>query len=48
MAGELAGTWQLGSWKAYDEHGNVDEPFGSRPTGLLVITPDGLRFGGSI
>jgi hypothetical protein len=27
------------------EHGNVDEPFGSRPTDLLVITPDSCMSG---
>ncbi len=41
MPHELAGTWQLESWTARDQHGNVEKPFGEQPTGLLVITTDG-------
>jgi Lipocalin-like domain len=41
MSDQLVGTWQLQSWVALDEHGNVEKPFGDHPTGVLVITSDG-------
>ena len=41
MSDQLAGSWQLQSWVARDEHGDVEKPFGDHPTGVLIITPDG-------
>lgn len=37
----IVGTWHLASWTAVDADGREHEPFGPRPSGVLVYGPDG-------
>jgi hypothetical protein len=38
---QLTGTWRLVSWGIRYPDGTVTRPFGRRPQGLLLYTPDG-------
>lgn len=40
-AGQLVGAWRLVSWETRYVDGRVTRPFGRRPQGLLLYTPDG-------
>lgn len=38
---QLVGAWRLVSWEVRYPDGTVTHPFGRRPQGLLLYTPDG-------
>jgi hypothetical protein len=40
-AADLVGTWILRRWQSTLQDGSVSEPFGPRPQGVVVYTPDG-------
>ena len=40
-AAQLTGAWRLLSWEIRYADGRVTRPFGRRPQGLLLYTPDG-------
>ena len=40
-AEDLVGTWRLMTWQADTEAGTIERPFGDRPQGYVVYTPDG-------
>ena len=42
IAGRLAGSWKLTSWKIQIIGGDATEPFGPNPKGRAVFTPDGF------
>ena len=42
VAGRLAGSWKLTSWTIQIIGGDTTEPFGTRPKGRAVFTPDGF------
>lgn len=37
----LVGTWRLASWRVIYPDGRITRPFGIRPQGRLLYTPDG-------
>ncbi|MFZ9086188.1 MAG: lipocalin-like domain-containing protein [Steroidobacteraceae bacterium] len=37
----LVGTWRLASWQVTYPDGRITRPFGTRPQGRLLYTPDG-------
>lgn len=39
---EITGTWRLVAWRRYSADGTFFHPFGDRPDGILVYTPDGF------
>ena len=38
---DLVGTWELLRWELEAEDGAIGHPFGPRPQGIVVYTPDG-------
>jgi hypothetical protein len=40
-AASLVGTWALESWELTDSKGVVDHPFGKKPVGYLMYSPEG-------
>lgn len=38
---DIVGTWILEGWRRYRQDGSIQHPFGERPRGLLIYTPDG-------
>lgn len=37
----LVGTWTLESWEVVDSTGAVDRPFGEKPVGYIMYSPEG-------
>ena len=37
----LVGTWTLESWEVVDSNGVVDHPFGEKPVGYIMYSPEG-------
>jgi len=37
----LVGTWSLESWEVVDSTGAVDRPFGEKPIGYIMYSPEG-------
>jgi hypothetical protein len=37
----LVGTWALESWEVVDSTGAVDRPFGEKPVGYIMYSPEG-------
>lgn len=37
----LVGTWTLASWEVVDSTGAVDRPFGEKPIGYIIYSPEG-------
>ncbi len=38
---KIVGTWALETWRRYETDGTSFYPFGERPDGLLIYTPEG-------
>ena len=41
-AASLVGTWALESWELVDSAGVADHPFGKKPAGYLMYSPEGF------
>lgn len=41
MERDVTGAWRLETWRKLGEGGTVSYPFGEKPLGTLIYTPDG-------
>ena len=41
MKRDIAGAWRLETWRKHAEDGTLSYPFGEKPLGTLIYTPDG-------
>jgi hypothetical protein len=41
MKRDIAGVWRLETWRKHGDDGTLRYPFGEKPLGTLIYTPDG-------